>query len=243
MAGTDWKSLGQGVGSGFGAAGSFYSAYQQYKHRKDKGESLRSAAKLSDAQAGLYGQLAGVYSTSGKAYLGAAGTAGEIGKANAANIRKQAGMLERYKGMRLVEAAKEARQRIGAGRAAFAGNGVLVDTGAAARWEQDEAADAALEQLDIMQQFEDEGWTLLVKANQAEAEGWANAAGYAGQAAGMFGQAAGTMAQSRMASLQASEYMRQARAADRANRHAWLGSLISGVGETASSIGFLVAAF
>ncbi len=241
MAGNDWKSAGQGAASGFSAAGSLYSAYEQYRHRKDQGRSLRSAAAMSNAQAGLYGQLAGVYSASGRGYLGAAETAGKIGLANAANIRRQAAQLDLYEQRKLQESLLEARRRVGGGRAGFAGNGILVDSGTAALWEQDEAADAALERLDIMQQFEDEGWALLVKANQAEAEGWANAAGYAGQAAGMFGQAAGSMAQAQMAGLQASEYMRQARAADRANRHAWLGSLISGVGSGLSAAAFLAA--
>lgn len=231
----DW----QGVGYGIQGAGNFYGAYQQWKHRNDEGLSLYRRAQLSDAEIPIYQQMAGVYGQTGRAYLGAGRSAVRLGKANAKNIRRSWANLDMLEQFALREAATEATQRIGAGRAGFAGNGVLVDSGSAALWEQDEVADAALEQLDIMQQFENEGYNLRVQAWQAEAEGYSNAAGYAGQAAGAFGQGLASMQQAYTASLQSLAYRQQAREANRRNKHSWINSAVQGLGYTARAIAVL----
>lgn len=167
---------------GAGIAGGFLKDYAQNKANKATAQGLRE-------QADIYAAMAGSQLKAAKMYGAQAGAAAKMGQFNAKNLRLAAAHLDRYKQLALHEATLEARQRVGAGRAAFAANGVLVDSGSAAIWEQDEAADAALEQLDIMQQFEDQSWTYRTQANQALAEGYAAAAGHAGAAMGAAGDA------------------------------------------------------
>ena len=163
----------------------------------------KAQASALREQAGLYDLSAQIQLQGAEMYAGQAAAAAGIGKMNARNLRLAAAQLDWYEQLKLREATLEARQRIGQGRAGFAANGVLVDSGSAALWEQDEAADAALEKLDIMQQFEDQGWNYRTQANKAEAEGYAAAAAQAGQAAAAAGQAYALQLQAESARAQA----------------------------------------
>ena len=183
-------------------------------------------------------QGAAMYAQQAGAYMGAAKASVGIGKGNAKSIRLAAAQLDRYEQLNLREATMQAKRRIGQGRTGFAANGVLVDSGSAAMWEQDEAADAALERLDIMQQYEDKSWSYLMQANKAEAEGYQNAAGYAAQAAGQAGaamQAAGSAYASR---LQASAARA---AAARAKKKKWGGVIGTVAGAAVGAVGAALA--
>lgn len=206
---------------GSSMAGGFLKDYAQNKANKATARGLRE-------QAGIYATMAGSQLKAAKMYGAQAGSAAKMGQYNAKNLRLAAAHLDRYEQLALHEATQEARQRIGAGRAAFAANGVLVDTGSAALWEQDEAADAALERLDIMQQFEDQSWQYRTQANKALAEGYAAAAGHAGAAMGAAGDAYAARLQQAAAFSQAKQ----------ARKKSWwntIGGLIGGAGGALSA--------
>lgn len=198
----------------------------------------RQARALRE-QAGIYGQMAaaqlgaaGIQAQGAGMYAKQAKGAAEMGLFNAKLFRLSAAQLDRYEQLHLSESIKEARERIGQGRAAFAANGVLVDSGSAALWEQDEAADAALERLDIMQQFEDQSWAYLTQANKAEAEGYAAAATQMGNAAAAAGQAASTAGQAYASALQAQSLRSQA---NTAKKKSWYNTIGSAFGSFAGS--------
>lgn len=175
-------TAGEQIGFASQAIGNILGNVLANKQNKAQASALRE-------QAGIYSLQADLSLKGAEMYAGQAAAAAGIGKMNARNLRLAAAQLDWYEQLKLREATLEARQRVGQGRVGFAANGVLVDSGSAALWEQDEAADAALEKLDIMQQFEDQGWSYRTQANKAEAEGYAAAAAQAGQAAAAAGQA------------------------------------------------------
>lgn len=194
----------------------------------------RQSARALSQQAGIYDQMVGVQLGNAQVqmqgaamYARQAAGAAALGRGNARNIRLAAAQLDKYEQLNLRESVLRARQRIGQGRTAFAGNGVLVDSGSAALWEQDEAADAALERLDIMQQFEDKSWGYLMQANKAEAEGYAAAAGQMGNAAAAAGQAVATAGEAYATALQASAARAAAR---RKKKKSWGGVIGSALG-------------
>lgn len=203
-----------------------------------------AANRANKAQASALREQAGIYSLQSELsmrgaemYAGQAAAAADIGKMNARNLSLAAAQLDYYEQLRLREATLEARQRIGHGRVGFAANGVLVDSGSAALWEQDEAADAALEKLDIMQQFEDQGWSYRTQANKAEAEGYAAAAAQAGQAAAAAGQAAAYQLQAESARAAA------ARAKKKKSWGATIGTVLgAGIGSVIPGVGTLAGA-
>jgi len=208
-----------------------------------------SAITMRQADAQMAG--AGAIARGAEMYVGQAAASAELGRSNARNLISAAAQLDLYEQFHLREAALEARRRIGQGRAGFAANGVLVDSGSAALWEQDEAADAALEQLDIMQQYEDRSWQYRTQANKAEAEGLLAAANQmggavsaAGQAAQAAGAAAATAGQAYALALQAESA--RAQAARIRNKKSWgatlgvalgagIGSIFPGVGTIAGA--------
>lgn len=127
------------------------------------------------AQAANYLRQSDILLGAAKAQAGAAKYAVKAGKANAAMERKMASYVQNDEDLALQAEAKERRAKIGEGRTAFAANGVLVDQGAAALWEQDEAADAAIERLQIMESAESQIYGRLVAAQSKLAEGYGNA--------------------------------------------------------------------
>lgn len=169
----------------------------------------RQGARALRQQAGIYDAQAGLALSGAGDYAKQAGMAADLGRGNARNLRLAAAQLDRYEQYKLREATLEARQRVGHGRVGFAANGVLVDSGSAAMWEQDEAADAVLEKLDIMQQFEDQSWQYRTQANRAEAEGYAAAAQQMGAAAAAAGQAYAARLQAEAARAQAARQKRK----------------------------------
>lgn len=169
----------------------------------------RQGARALRQQAGIYDAQAGLALSGAGDYAKQAGMAADLGRGNARNLRLAAAQLDRYEQYKLREATLEARQRVGHGRVGFAANGVLADSGSAAMWEQDEAADAVLERLDIMQQFEDQGWQYRTQANRAEAEGYAAAAQQMGAAAAAAGQAYAARLQAAAARAQAARLKRR----------------------------------
>ena len=212
---TSWGSVAAGISGAGGLLGGLLGMYEAKRNGQ-------RAAAAYNRQAGLYEKQGDIYGMSAEAYGRSAATAISVGKANARNLRLSASMLQRYEDLAVEAAAKEARARIGAGRAGYAANGVLVDSGSAAMWEQDEAADAAIEILDIQQQFEDQGWSYRLQANQAEAAGYGRAAEFAGQAAGAYGQAYGSY-------LQAVESRRQATETKKDSKYQMISSGIAAI--------------
>ena len=177
---------------------------------KQGARALREQAGIYDSMAGVQLGQADIAAQGAGMYAKQAAAAADLGRGNARNIRLAAAQLDRYEQLNLREAVLNAKRRIGHGRAGFAANGVLVDSGSAAMWEQDEAADAALERLDIMQQYEDRAWTYLMQANKAEAEGYAAAAQQMGAAAAAAGQAAQVAGEAYASRLQAASARAQA---------------------------------
>ena len=201
----------------------------------------RQNARALSEQAGVYSQMSGVQlgqaaiqAQGAGMYAKQAAASANLGRGNARNIRLAAAQIDRYEQLSLRESILNAKSRIGQGRASFAANGVLVDSGSAAMWEQDEAADAALERLDIMQQFEDQSWTYLMQANKAEAEGYAAAAGQMGNAAAAAGQAASMAGEAYGTALQAASA--RAQAARLKKKKSWgatIGAVVGAVGGVA----------
>jgi hypothetical protein len=214
-----WGAIAGAIG--LGAASGFLRDYQENAANRRNATALRQ-------QAGIYGGMAESQIKAASMYAGQARMAAAFGRSNAKNIRLAAAHLDRFEQLALHHATLEARARVGEGRTAFAANGVLVDSGSAARWEQDEAADAALEQLDIMQQFEDQGWQYRTQANKALAEGYAAAAGHAGAAMGAAGEAYASR-------LQQSAALSQANSLRKKHWYNTIGGIFGGLGGVMAS--------
>lgn len=209
------------------------------RQSKLRASALREQAGLYDVQAAIARQGVDVAMQGARMYGQQAAAAAKIGESNSSNLRLAAAQLDFFEQLRLRESVLLARQRIGRGRTGFAANGVLVDSGSAAMWEQDEAADAALERLDIMQQFEDQRWNYRTQANKALAEGYAAAAGQAGQAAQAVGQAAQAAGQAYALQLQAESARAQAaRARKQTSWGATIGTVLGGaIGSVVPGVG------
>jgi len=205
----------------------------QNRANRQGARALREQAGIYDSMAGVQLSQADIQAQGAGMYAKQAAAAADLGRGNARNIRLAAAQLDRYEQLHLREAVLNARRRIGQGRAGFAANGVLVDSGSAAMWEQDETADAALERLDIMQQYEDQSWNYLMQANKAEAEGYAAAAQQMGAAAAAAGQAAGMAGEAYATKLQAASA--RAQAARMKNKKSWGATIGTVVGAVAGS--------
>ena len=223
-------TAGEQIGFASQAIGAILGNVLANRQNRAQASALREQAGIYDLQSRLGMQGAAMYAEQ------AAGAAG-IGRMNARNLRLAAAQLDQYEQLRLREATLEARQRIGQGRVGFAANGVLVDSGSAALWEQDEAADAALERLDIMQQFEDQSWQYRTQANKAEAEGYAAAAQQAAGAAQAAGQAYAAALQAESARAQAARLRKKKSwgATIGVALGASIGSVLPGVGTLAGA--------
>lgn len=215
---------------GLGVAGGLLKDWQLNAANRRNATALRQQAGIYNAMAGTYDTLSAGQLRAAGMYSGQAKMSAALGRGNARNLRRATADLDQFEQLALHHAAQEARARIGTGRASFAANGVLVDSGSAAKWEQDEAADAALEQLDIMQQFADQGWQYRTQANRALAEGYAAAAGQAGAAMGAAGEAAGSARQAYATRLQASVALQEARNMRKATWYNTIGGLFGGLG-------------
>ena len=212
----------------------------------------RKAAKANAAaygqQMALYGQQMAMQLKAANAYSGAARRAKEVGQANAKEARLRASYIQEYEDFALEKANKERRQIIGQGKVSFAANGVLLEArkdSAVAMWEQDEAADAAIEKLQIMQQAEDEAYGYLKEAQHRLAEGYAAAANYYGQAS----SAAAEAVQSALGNQQA--LANKIAAEKAAKKRKGFGSIIGGAagaivgafgGPAGAAIGFNIGA-
>lgn len=195
-----------------------------FADRKANKATARSYAR----QAELYSQQANVMSMAGKAYSDSAKIAAAIGKANAREERLRASQLQVIEDYGLQKINKERRWKTGSALVGFAGNGVLVSSdpeSSVARWEQDEAADAVIEKLDLMQNVENEAHGYLVDAQQRLSEGYQASARLHGQSAQEFASAYSS-------TLQAS-YARAAAKAARKKKHRFgsiIGAVVGGVG-------------
>lgn len=249
--------IASGSALGLGSIiGGFMADHAYYKAQKANAKALKQQAGIYGSMADAQLRAAGMYSSQAAAIANAAKTTAKFGplyakyaeanarygQANARRLRMAAANLDDFEQIALHKATVEARQRVGAGRAQFAANGVMVDSGAAALWEQDEAADAALERLDIMQQFEDQSWEYRTQANKALAQGYeaaagmaANAANVAAEAAGQAGSAAGQAGAAMGAAGDAYAYRLQqsaalAEASKKAKkRYGGIGAVVGGV--------------
>lgn len=164
-------------------------------HRsKKKAAAAQQAAYRAQAANCL--RMADMYSGAARAQAATAGMALRAGRANAKREIQLASYVQPVEDLNLQQANARRRAKIGEGRAAFAANGVLVDSGAAARWEIDEAKDAAVEKLQIMQSAEDQVYSHRVAAWQHEIQGYSNAGA-------AYGAAAQTAAQGYAAALSA----------------------------------------
>ena len=126
------------------------------------------ASKLGKANAAslfrqsmLYGAQGGMQMQSAKAFSSGAKKLIEIGKSNAKQDRLRAAQVQQYEDLQLSEVVKEGQKKVGAGKAAFAANGILLESrsdSAVAMWEGDEVAANVVEQLLTMQEAENTVW-------------------------------------------------------------------------------------
>lgn len=176
--------------------------------------SSKKAAKAQEAayraqahnylqQGQIYLQSAAAQAAVGGRIAGTAKFAIQAGKANAKQERLMASRIQAIEDIQLQKVNKERRQKIGSGRAAFAANGVLVDSGAAGMWEQDEAADAAIEKLMVMQAAEDQAYGHLTRAQGLLAQGYSQASSIYANAGSAYSNAAQSAAQGISSALNA----------------------------------------
>lgn len=135
-------------------------------------------------QAGLYGNEASILDLQASQYDRQAGQAGAMGRFQAALERTRGAQVLRQADANQAEAVKARQQLVGAGKTAFAANGILLEGregSATAMWEQDEAADLAYEQALIKQNADNEVFGYLANAKMAEAQGAAQAGAYRAQ--------------------------------------------------------------
>lgn len=203
-----------------GGAVGLHSAYQQ--------------AGQYRTQAGIYGNQAAVYGLQANAFEGQANFARAMGGYQAALDTTRASQAQLQGEINQGEAAKQAQQVVGAGKTAFAANGILLEGragSAPAMWEQDEAAALAWEQSIIKTNADNEVFGYLANANMARAQGRMQAAGYLSQA-----DAARINAQSAL--LQAGMARSAGRAAIITGYAGLLGSAGQGAGSYGSIAGF-----
>lgn len=202
-----------------------------YSMRKESSAARKNASSLY-RESMLYSQQAGSLMRVANAYSGVARLQIQMGQDNAKHERVRAGKVQFFIDQNQREAVVEAQQAVGEGLATFAASGVMVEgrEGAAvAMWEQDETADAAYQQLLVMQKGQDTIWEYLMAANQREAEGYGQAAGTYGQAADVAGNAYSAYLQSYSARKEA-DYMRKMK------RKAKRGMMGSGIGSVVGAV-------
>ena len=197
--------------------------------------SLMRQGALYDAQGGMYLQSARLSADTAASMIA-------VAKANARDYGREAARVDATEARQLEETVKERQQTVGRGLVGFAANGVLLSDSidsAAARWEQDEASDAAYQQLLVMQDAEDRIYALGIEAKNALAQGYGAAAQAYGQAMGQASSAYGAYLSGRYAREDAEDAERYGNASARtAYRYgllsAGLGALASGMGVYAS---------
>lgn len=226
------------------ALGNVASTFSTVSNAITSEKQRRSQAKAS---AGSYRQQSALYSQQAQQYLMAASLSAsnakvnaEIGEMNARNSRYRASFIQIYEDSNFASSRKRRLAKIGAGRAEFAANGILLESragSASSIWEQDEEADAAIERINIMQQAEDEAYGYFENARNALVSGYSNAASSAADAASQAANAASS-------ALQAQYAMSNAIAAERAARKRRNGGLIGAlVGGVAAVGGLALAPF
>ena len=162
------------IAGGSSIAGGLLGVYNGYQ----QADQYTGQAGILTAQAGLYGQQAGAFERQAAFARSMGGYQGALDTIRAGQAQQQAEQNQ-------VEAAKESQQVVGAGKVAFAANGVLLEgrnDSAAAMWEQDEAASLAWEQGLIKANADNEVFGYLANAEMARAQGRARAQEYLSQA-------------------------------------------------------------
>ncbi len=209
-----WSAVASIGGS---LANTFIQSQGNYKANKSSAASLRKQMSMFSDLGGMQMRAAGAYSAGARASV-------ETGKANAKNERIRAGQVYQFEQLQLSAARQQRAQKVGQGKAAFAANGILLEDregAAVAKWEQDEAADFAVEQLAIMESAENQVWGFLMNANQQVAQGYNQAASYSAQAASAAGQDYSSYSQ-------AIESRNMAREAERAAKKSKFGGVLGG---------------
>lgn len=146
-------------------------AYQQAAILRTQGSMYKAQGSMLDVQATAYERSAAV--------------ARAMGGYQAALSVVRAGQVQTQAQLDQAAAAKARQQVVGAGKVAFAANGVLLEGregSATAMWEQDEASDLAMEQALIKTNADNEVFGLLADGEMAAASGRMQAASYISQA-------------------------------------------------------------
>jgi hypothetical protein len=155
-----------------GGAVGVYTAYQQ--------------SNQYNQQAGIYGLQGELLNQQADQFDRQAGFASAMGKYQANLDTNRAAQAQTQGELNQGEAAKGAQQVVGAGKTAFAANGVLIESragSAASMWEQDEAANLAYEQSLIKANADNEVFGYLANANMAKAQGAIQASSFRSQGA------------------------------------------------------------
>lgn len=200
------------VGAGAKIVGSVLGHNSEKARARAERAAYRAQAQSLLKQSDAYLNAASMQAGNASLIAGTAEHALKLGRANAKAERLLASRIQPIEDIELQRVNKERRQKVGAGRAAFAANGVLVDSGAAARWELDEAMDAAVEKIMVMQAAEDRAFNHLSNAQRRLTEGFSGAANTYAQAAGAYGAAAQTAASGFSSALSAMNAYRSASA-------------------------------
>jgi len=141
--------------------------------------------KSSRQQAAIYEKQGQIYDLQAAQYEKQAAFARSMGKYQAALETQRAGQTELQGELAQGEAAQARRQLVGAGKVAFAANGVLLEgrqQSAAAMWEQDEAASLAWESAVIRENAATEVYAFMANAKMAAAQGRMQASNFLAQA-------------------------------------------------------------
>lgn len=213
------------VAMGTQAISSMLSGFSNYYNAS---RSSKADAASYERQSLLYSQSAGISMAAANAYSGAAKAYINVGKANANQERRKASQIQPYRDLEFSATVKDTQQKVGAGLAGAAANGILLEgrEGASiAMWEQDEAAENALAQLYIMQEAENQVWNFMTSANNKEAEGYGQAAQAYGQAASMAADAYASRLRAQFALADADAARKQARR----HKRSGFGSVVGGV--------------
>lgn len=184
-------SVAGGSSAASGLAG-VYGAYQEAAILRRQGSLYQSQANVYDVQASAFDKSASFARAMG-------GYQSALSKVRATQVQRQGELSQ-------ADAARARQQTVGAGKTAFAANGVLLEGragSAPAMWEQDEAADLAWEQALIKINADNEVFGLLAEGEMAAASGRMQAASYLGQAAAARLNAGGSQIQAGISRTQA----------------------------------------
>lgn len=231
-----------------------YSAYKGYQAQKSTNAALANQAMEQGAllnsqymmQASLAAMQASTHGVQADLMRDQADMIRQQADLSAAADITNAGMSQKAVDVQTEAAAKRRRLIVGAALTAYAGNGVLLESrpdSAAARWEQDEAADLAEEMVFIKHASDVDVWNLTRNAMATRAQGEQDRYAMLMQSISARMDGATSMLQSGIFKLQASSALADSyyaaqgyRNATKAAKYGFYGSVFGTAASTATTV-------